>query len=186
MDTINVRKACYSDKMIISILLADALKKYSTAISETIYTFAKALEKNINLDLYNIVEYKNEIIGVIAISNNNVFSIKTDLHTYIKYFGLVKEIIAKVMLFPNLDRKKKINKTTAYIDFLIIKEDYRKKHVVKIIMDYIAFTYNYSDYLLDVSNVHKDIIELYKSCGFNLLKKQNKIDEKLLMKYTIL
>lgn len=139
------------------------LKKGFSVLCKDIHTTAKAISKGIIIDKFYVAELNEKIVGVLAISNCNGLAVMTDSESYKKHFGLIKGIIAKIVLKKEFESKLDYPVTTGYIEFVSVKKEYRRKGIATTLI--------------------KESIKLsnYKDVYNNMIKDSKYIDNKELM-----
>ncbi|MDO5564910.1 MAG: GNAT family N-acetyltransferase [Eubacteriales bacterium] len=185
-----VRKAKETDRMDIALCISEAFEKDFSVLCKDPSIVAKAINSGIIIDKFYVAELDNEIVGVIAISNCNGRAVITDSSSYKKYFGFVKGLIAKMVLKEEFETPIDYPSTTGYIEFVSVRKSHRRKGIATTLINESLKLSEYSEYVLDVTDINTSAINCYSNFGFeefNRIKekhsKQKGFNEKIYMKY---
>lgn len=185
-----IRKARENDRMGIALCISEGFEKDFSILCKNTDNVARAISGGIIIDKFYVAELNNEIVGVLAISDCNGRAILTDTSSYKKYFGFIKGIIAKLVLKEEFESVLNYPETTGYIEFVSVKNKFRRKGIATNLIKESLKLSNYSDYVLDVTDINTSAYNCYKNIGFKEFDrikekhgKQKGFNEKIYMKY---
>jgi len=190
MDKINIRRATETDRADIALCISEGFEKDFSVLCKYMKKVAKAISSGIKIDKFYVAEIENRISGVVAISDCRGRAVLTDSTSYRKYFGIVKGIIAKLVLKREFEAPLEYPVTTGYIEFVAVRKDYRKKGIATIMLKESLKLSQYHDFVLDVTDINSSAIQCYNKLGFEEFKrveekhsKQKGFNAKIYMRY---
>ena len=153
----------------ISKLYVEAFGKDMDAISKKPEKLVKALSHMFIVDDFYVCIIDNEVVGMAACANREAYSIKHDKKVLIKELGLIKGLVANMILkkaftFPKYSME--IDSKTGSIENVATNSNYRKKGIATSLMEYIFALNMYEKYILEVLDTNENAIKLYKKLGF--------------------
>ena len=185
-----VRKAKDADREDIAYCISEAFEKDFSILCKNIKTTAKAICSGIMTDKFYVAEHNNEIIGTLAVSDCNGRAVITDRTSYKRNFGFIKGMIACIVLKEEFESKLAYPITTGYLEFVSVKKDYRRMGIATTLIKESLRLSEYTDYVLDVTDINTSAIKCYTKLGFSEFKrikekhgKQKGFNEKIYMKY---
>jgi len=154
----------------ISKLYVEAFGKDMDAISKSPEKLVKALSHMFVVDDFYVCIIDNEVVGMMACANKETYSIRHDKKVLIKELGLIKGLVANMILKKIFTKPRKypieIDSKTGSIENVVTNSNYRKKGIAMSLMEYI-FTLNMCErYILEVLDTNENAIKLYKKLGF--------------------
>lgn len=184
------RKGLDSDREQIAECIAEAFKKDFSAICKDVQIVSKAIESGIQTERFYVAAENETIVGVLAISDCYGRSVLTDSKAFRKHFGLVKGMIAAIVMKEEFGKQLEYPDTVGYIEFVAVLENYRRRGITTQLLSYAIANEKYSKYELDVTNINQGAINCYKKFGFTEYRrekvshaKQKGFSEKIYMKY---
>jgi len=154
----------------ISKLYVEAFGEDMDAISKNPEKLVKAFTHMFVVDDFYVCIIDNEVVGMVACTNKETYSIKHDKKYLIKELGLIKGLVANMILKKIFTKPRKysieIDDKTCSIENVVTSCNYRKKGIATSIMEYIFALNMYEKYILEVSDTNENAIKLYKKLGF--------------------
>lgn len=190
MDNLLIRTAKETDRMDMARVIAYAFEKDFSSLIKDMVKVSKALEPGIDVNRFFVTELKNNIIGVTACSDCNSRAMSINKKSFRKHLGLLRGLLANAFMAPEFSGPLPYPKTTGYIEFVAVAENARNKGVAVAMLKTVVEQTNYSQYMLDVTNINVAAQACYKKFGFVELKrekvkhaKQKGFSEKIYMRY---
>jgi len=154
----------------ISKLYVEAFGKDMDAISKSPEKLVKAFTHMFVVDDFYVCIIDDEVVGMVACTNKETYSIKHDKKYLIKELGLIKGLVANMILKKIFTKPRKysieIEGKTGSIENVVTNSKYQKKGIATSIMEYIFALNMYEKYILEVSDTNENAIKLYKKLGF--------------------
>ena len=154
----------------ISKLYVEAFGKDMGAISKNPEKLVKAFTHMFVVDDFYVCIIDNEVVGMMACTNKETYSIKHDKKYLIKELGLIKGLVANRILKKIFTKPRKypieIDDKTCSIENVVTNSKYRRKGIATSIMEYIFALNMYEKYILEVLDTNENAIKLYKKLGF--------------------
>jgi len=160
----------------ISKLYVEAFGSYMDAISKSPEKLVKAFTHMFVVDDFYVCIIDNEVVGMMACTNKETYGIKHDKKLLIKELGLIKGLVANMILkklftkFPKYPIE--MDGKTGSIEHVVTNSNYRKKGIATSIMEYIFALNMYEKYVLEVFDTNENAIKLYKKLGFKEVSTQ--------------
>lgn len=190
MDNLLIRTAIETDKKEIANVIAYAFEKDFTSLMHDMDKVAMALEPGIDVTRFFVAELQDHIVGVIACSNRNGRAMVIQKMAFKKYFGLLRGILANTFLAPEFSGILPYPESTGYIEFVSVTKDARNKGIAASMLKTMVEQTNYSEYVLDVTDINIAAQACYTKFGFIEVKrekvkhaKQKGFNEKIYMSY---
>ena len=187
---INIRQATENDRSDIALCIAEGFKKDFDVLCKNTHTVAAAISTGIQISRFYVAEVKNEIAGVMAISDCNGRAAVTDIASYKENFGFIKGHIANFVLKEEFESPLDYPPTTGYIEFVAVRNTYQRKGIATSLLKESMTLSSYEDYVLDVTDVNTTAIRCYSALGFKEFKrvkekhsKQKGFSSKIYMRY---
>lgn len=188
---IHVRKAVENDQGPIALCIAEGFKKDFSSLCKSTEKVARAIGGGIRTEQFYVAEAGQEIAGVAAVSNCHLRALSIDSAAYKKNFGLIKGMLACMVLKGEFESKLDYPETTGYIEFVAVREKFRRKGVATAMLRETMAIASYETYVLDVTDINSSAILCYKKLGFQEFKrvnekyaKQKGFNAKIYMSYT--
>jgi len=154
----------------ISKLYVEAFGKDMDAISKKPEKLVKAFTNMFVLDDFYVCIIDNEVVGMMACANKETYSIRIDKKVLIKELGLIKGLVANMILKKIFTKPRKypieIDSKTGSIENVVTNSNYRKKGIATSLMEYFFALNMYERYILEVLDTNENAIKLYKKLGF--------------------
>ena len=154
----------------ISKLYVEAFGKDMEAISKSPEKLVKAFTHMFVVDDFYVCIIDNEVVGMVACTNKETYSIKHDKKYLIRELGFIKGLVANMILKKIFTIPPKysieIEGKTGSIENVVTNSKYQKKGIATSIMEYIFALNMYEKYILEVSDTNENAIKLYKKFGF--------------------
>lgn len=183
-------KACEADRPAIAFCIAESFEKDFAHLSNDSQKVAEAIASGIQIDKFYVVKVEDSIVAVMAISDALGRAIRTNLGAYIKSFGLIKGIIAKLMLRSELEKKLDYPITTGYVELVAVRKEFRHRGIATDMLQSAMEMADYDDFVLDVTDVNLPAIQCYINLGYQEFQrvkvryaKQKGFNEKIFMRY---
>lgn len=187
---INIRQANENDRSDIALCIAEGFKKDFDVLCKNSHTVAAAISTGIQISKFYVAESKNEVVGVVAISDCNGRAATTDIASYKENFGFFKGSIANLVLKEEFESPLDYPPTTGYIEFVAVRNSHQRKGIATSMLKESMIQSSYEDYVLDVTDVNTAAIRCYSALGFKEFKrakekhsKQKGFSAKIYMKY---
>lgn len=191
MDNILIRTAKETDRMEIAKVIAYAFEKDFSSLMNDMNKVAMALEPGIDMSRFFVTVLENHIIGVIACSDCNGRAMSVSKKAFKKYFGLLRGMIANMFMAPEFSGLLPYPSSTGYIEFVAVAKEVRNKGIAAAMLKEIIEHINYSEYMLDVTDVNVAAQTCYSKFGFVEVKrekvshaKQKGFNEKIYMRFS--
>ena len=168
---INIRQADENDRSAIALCIAEGFKKDFDVLCKNTQTVATAISTGIQISKFYVAESKNEVVGVVAISDCNGRAAETDIASYKKSFGFIKGYIAYLVLKEEFESLLDYPPTTGYIEFAAVRNTHQRKGIATSMLKESMMQSSYEDYVLDVTNVNTAAIRCYSALGFREFKR---------------
>lgn len=188
---IHVRKAVENDRSRIALCIAEGFEKDFSSLCKNTEKVARAIGGGIRTDRFYIAEAGQEIAGVAAVSDCHSRALSIDPAAYKKNFGLIKGMLACMVLKDEFESKLDYPETTGYIEFVAVREKHRRKGVATAMLRETMAIASYETFVLDVTDINSSAILCYRNLGFQEFKrvnekygKQKGYNAKIYMKYT--
>jgi ribosomal protein S18 acetylase RimI-like enzyme len=136
----------------------------------------KAFNHMFIVDNFYVCIINNEIAGMMACLDKKQYCIKHSKKILIKNLGLIKGLMANMIIKMHFTKYPKytieIGEETGSIEYVVTNTKYRKKGIATSIMNYIFSLNMYKDYILEVTDVNENAINVYKKLGFQVVGSQ--------------
>lgn len=191
MDHLLIRIAKEADRIDIASVIAHAFEKDFSSLIKDMDQVSMALEPGIDVNRFFVTEFENHIIGVTACSDCNSRAMSINKKAFKKHFGLLRGFLANAFMAPEFSGPLPYPKTTGYIEFVAVTENARNKGVAAAMLKTVVQQTNYSQYMLDVTDINVAAQSCYKKFGFIEITrekvkhaKQKGFREKIYMRYS--
>ena len=123
------------------------------------------------LEHFYVAVVESKIAGIIACNDRNNSCVNIKKNIIVKYIGKFKGFFIYHIIknsFSNYSKKFKINtnEKTAVIEILATNSKFRRMGIASSLMDYVIAFPDFNHYVLEVIDINKNAIELYKKYGF--------------------
>lgn len=186
-----IRKATESDRSDIAFVYADAFSNDWKQLSTDTRKVARALKNGHVLNNYIVAVCDDKVIAFLALVTDKIRAYNIPLKNFQKEFGFFKGYMVGMAMKSEMEKEIEMDIDTAYIDIIGVCKEYQHKGVASSLIDYVFNNYDYSSYLLSVTNINSKAIECYRKIGFKEVRrekvkypKQRGFSEYLYMKYT--
>lgn len=170
---IKVRGARETDRNDIALCIAEGFEEDFLVLCKDTGKVAKAISSGIIINKFYVAEIGNKMAGVIAVSNCEGRAVMTDISSYRKNFGMIKGIIAKLVLREEFEASIEYPVTTGYIEFVAVRKNDRRKGIATAMLKESMALSSYKEYVLDVTDINLPAIKCYSSLGFEEFKRVN-------------
>lgn len=185
----NIRKAEKSDQEGIALCIAEGFKRDFDLLCKDTKKVAKALSLGIQTDKFYVAEAENKIVGVAGVSDCTGRAVKTDTVAYIRNFGLLKGLLAKLVLKGEFEKPLKYPASTGFIEFVAVRRSEQRKGIATKLLKTCLLTCSYQEFILDVISANAAAFSCYTNLGFKEFKRisekhgHKEAYEKILMRY---
>lgn len=169
---INIRKAVESDRADIAFVFADAFSHDWKVLSTDTAKVARALVKGHKIDKYIVAEINNRVVAFLAFTDNSIRAFEIPIKEFQKEFGFFKGYMVGMALKSDMEKEIPLNDNSVYIDVVGVCKEYQHKGIASALIDYVVNNYDYSAYLLSVTNINTNAIECYRKKGFQEYKRE--------------
>lgn len=138
-----------------------------------------AFAQMINPDVFYLAELDQEIVGILACSNNQKRALTFDKNILRKSFGFVKGSMAYQFMKDEFNKKLPYPNGTGYIESVATSGKARGKGVSTALFRYVMENAPYQRYLLEVVDTNENALRLYKKLGFSELERKKERFSKL-------
>ena len=190
MKNIIFRRAKVEDKNKIALLITNGFEEYFNILGKKKSKIVFAIEDSIQIEKFYVVEYQQQVIGTLALTDKLGRAITVDEKAYKKHFGFFKGIIASLLLKETFTRPLTNIEANGYIEFLTIEKQYRGKGIAHQFLKYVIKQEDYHTYIVDVTNTNTYAISCYQKTGFQEFRRvkekhgrQKGFNERIYMKY---
>lgn len=185
-----IRRAIESDREAIALCIAEGFEKDFSVLCKDTGTVAKAISGGIQIDKFYVAETEEGIAGVAAVSDCKGRAVVTDATSYRKHFGLIKGIIAGMVLKEEFEAVLEYPSTVGYLEFVTVRGQYRRQGLATTLLKECLAVGEYEEYVLDVTDVNTAARSCYTKIGFSEYQtvpekhpKQKGFNAKIYMKY---
>lgn len=168
----DIRKADESDRTDIAFVFADAFSHDWKVLSTDTAKVARALAKGHKIDKYTVAEINNRVVAFLAFTDNSTRAFEIPIKEFQKEFGFFKGYMVGMALKSDMEREIPLNDNSVYIDIVGVCKEYQHKGIASALIDYVVNNYDYSSYLLSVTNINTNAIECYRKKGFKEYKRE--------------
>lgn len=172
MEKIRIRKATEKDRGEIAFVFADAFSNDWKILSSDTTKVARALEKGHVISTYIVAISHDRIVGVLALVTDEQRAFNIPLKEFQKAFGFFKGYMIGSALKHDMEKVISLNKHCAYIDILGVCKEFQHKGIASSLLDYVFVNYEYSSYLLSLTNKNDKASSLYKKKGFHEIRRE--------------
>lgn len=132
----------------------------------------EAFQKMICPDVFYLAVLDDEIVGILACSNNQNRALSIDKKILINFFGYVKGSMAYYFMKDEFNKKLPYQDDTGYIECVATTVKARGKGVSTALMSYVLKNDIYQRYILEVVDTNEVAYRLYTRLGFTELKRK--------------
>ena len=191
MGSLLIRKAREADRMEISKVIAYAFEKDFSSLINDMDKVSSVLESGINIKRFFVAETEKRIIGVIACSDCNSRAMTLSKKSLKKHLGFIRGILANLFMLPEFSAPLLYPNSAGYIEFVAVTKDARNRGVAGAMLKVVVEQTNYTEYILDVTDINAAAQACYIKFGFTEIKrekvkheKQKGFSEKIYMRYS--
>lgn len=167
-----IRAATEQDRNEIAKVYADAFYEDWKQLSHDKGKIARALKNGLRIHDYIIATYEKKVIAFIALTTDKTRAFSVPIKDFQKEFGFFKGYMVGMALKSDMERVIPLDKDTAYIDILGVSEEYQHKGVASALLEYVFDNYNYSSFLLLVTDINSKAISCYTKNGFKEIRRE--------------
>ena len=118
------------------------------------------------LEYFFVAVIDSEIVGMAACMGNDSFCMKFNKKIIIKHLGLFKGLFTCFSYKGYPKRCARLDKDTAYLEFLAVSNKHQKKGIGSTLMKYLFALPQYKHFEGEVLDTNQHALELYKKLGF--------------------
>ena len=151
---------------------------------------AEAIATGLNIERFYVADIKDDIAGVLAISDCTGRAASVNKTSLKRHFGFFKGMLGTLVLKEEFERLLEYPITTGYIEFVAVRKKYRKKGIATTMLRESMLLAHYQYFVLDVTDINSNAIKCYTNIGFEEFKripekhgKQKGFNEKIFMRY---
>lgn len=163
---IRLRKATESDRKEISEIIAHAFQFDFSPLCKDPHVVAEAIRSALQIDRFFVALAKDQMVGVVALSDRLGRAFKTNCTSYTAYFGLVRGWFAHAVFKDEFETPFDISSSTGYIEFVAVKKGYQRRGIATRMLDQLLKIGGYDPYILDVSDHNHAALHCYQKLGF--------------------
>lgn len=186
----HIRKATENDRYAIALCIAEGFEKDFSVLCKNSQKVAKAIATGLNIERFYVADIKEDIAGVLAISDCTGRATRVDKASLKRQFGFFKGMLGTLVLREEFERMLEYPITTGYIEFVTVQKKYRKQGIAAIMIQESMLLTHYQEFVLDVTDINSNAIECYTNIGFEEFMriaekhgKQKGFNEKIFMRY---
>ena len=161
-----IRRAMEKDRYNIAFCIAEGFEKDFSVLCKDTQRVAAAIAPGLQIERFYIVEIAAEIAGVMAIADCNGRAAKVDRESLKKHFGLVKGMIAALVLREEFEGRLNYPQETGYIEFVAVRKKFRRNSIASFMLRESMAMSRYKDFVLDVTDVNMAALCCYTRLGF--------------------
>ncbi|QQK80157.1 N-acetyltransferase [Salicibibacter cibi] len=150
----------------VAAVFVDGYEKDLAFLSNNREKLVEAFQKMISPDVFFIATLEDEIVGILACSNNKNRALTIDKTILRNSFGYVKGSMAYHFMKDEFNKKLSYQDETGYIECVATTVKARSKGVSTALMRYVLANENYYRYILEVVDTNEVAYRLYKKLGF--------------------
>lgn len=169
-----IRKATELDRNDIAFIYADAFSDDWKQLSTDTEKMARALRNGHILNNYIVAVCDERVVAFIALMTDEVRAFHIPIKDFQKEFGFFKGYMVGMAMKNDMEKGIPLDKGMAYIDIVGVCKEYQHKGIASSLIDYVFNNYEYSSYLLSVTNINNKAIACYRK------KTSKKLDVKKL------
>jgi len=185
-----IRKAVENDCYAIALCIAEGFEKDFSVLCKDTQKVAAAIANGLNMQRFYVAVIKEDIVGVLAISDCTGRAAGVDKTSLKKHFGFLKGMLGAFVLKEEFEKQLEYPITTGYIEFVTVRKKYSKQGIATTMLQESMLLTHYQDFVLDVTDINSNAIECYTNIGFEEFKrvpekhsKQKGFNEKIFMRY---
>ena len=167
-----IRKATELDRNDIAFIYADAFSEDWKQLSTDIEKMTRALRNGHILNNYIVAVCDERVVAFIALVTDEVRAFHIPLKDFQKEFGFFKGYMVGMAMKNDMEKQIPLDKGMAYIDIIGVCKDYQHKGIASSLIDYVFNNYEYSSYLLSVTNINKKAIACYRKKDFKEVRRE--------------
>lgn len=167
-----IRIATEQDRNRIAYIFADAFSEDWKQLSRDTEKVARALRNGHILNHYIVAEYDGNVVAFLALvtDKNRAFSIP--IKDFQREFGFFKGYMVGMSLKNDMEKEISLEENSAYIDIIGVCKEYQQKGIASSLLEYVFHHYDYSSYLLSVTDINRKAIDCYEKKGFKEVKRE--------------
>ncbi|QQK74877.1 N-acetyltransferase [Salicibibacter cibarius] len=153
-------------------VFVDGYEKDLAFLSKNREKLIEAFQKMICPDVFYFATLDDEIVGILACSNNQSRALTIDKTILRHSFGYVKGSIAYHFMKGEFNKKLSYQDDTGYIECVATAVKARGKGISTALMRYVLENEDYHHYILEVVDTNEVAYRLYKKLGFKAFKRK--------------
>ena len=188
----SIRKAQTNEKPQIARTIAYSFEKDFSGLSKDSERIAKALENGVDTSRFLVAEQSGKIVGIVGCADCTGRAVSPSKKDCKKHLGFIRGFIAHIVFTEEFIQPLTYPPTTGVIDIVGVLAEARGQGIARAMLEK-AIEYNpqYSEFILNVTDINDTAIKLYESFGFVEFEripykyaKQAGFKAKIYMKYT--
>ena len=162
-----IRKAKESEKLQIARTIAHSFEDDFFSLTKDTDRVAKVFENGLDANRFLVAEQADKIIGIICCENCTDRVLRMSRINCIRHFGFIRGYIAFKVFAEEFMEPLAYPPTTGRIAIVGVLEEARGQGVAKAMLkEIIAHNPQYSEFILDVTDINATAIKLYEKFGF--------------------
>lgn len=147
-------------------VFVDGYEKELAFLSNNRQKLVDAFSKMICADVFYFATLENDIVGILACSNNKKRALTMDKAILREYFGYLKGSMVYHFMKDEFSKRLSYSDDTGYIECVATSVKARGKGVSTSLMNYVLNNAAYDRYVLEVTDTNEVARRLYKKLGF--------------------
>lgn len=167
-----IRAATEEDRNEIAKVYADAFYEEWKQLSHDKEKIARALKNGLRIKDYIVAICDKKVIAFIALAADKSRAFRVPLKDFQKEFVFFKGYMVGMALKSDMERVIPLEKDNAYKDILGVSKEYQHKGVASSLLEHVLNNYNYSSFLLSVTDINRKAIGCYTKNGFKEVRRE--------------
>lgn len=187
---VKVRRAVERDRREIAACIAEGFEKDFSILCQDTGKVAEAIGGGLQLERFYVAEVEGAVAGVAAVSDCRGRASVVDGKACRRQFGLIKGLLAGVVLRGEFERPPAYPSTTGYLEFVATRKRMQRQGVATALLRGIMEMGGYQEYILDVVDTNSGAYHCYERLGFETFRrekephgKQKGFEERIFMRY---
>lgn len=171
-ESMKIRRATEADRNDIAYVYANAFSEDWKQLSSDTEKVKRALRNGLILNNYIVAICDEKIVAFIALVTDKMRAFKIPMKDFQKEFGFFKGYMVGMAMKNDMEKEILLDKNTVYIDIIGVCKKYQHRGIASSLIDYVVENFDYSYYLLSVTDINSRAIECYKKKGFVEVKRE--------------
>ena len=171
---IDIRPGRESERKDIAQCIAEGFERDLSFFCKDTDRVVAALLPGIHPTKFFVAAHGEVIKGVAGLSDCTGRAVSTTYRSYLKNFGWLKGIFAKLILKKEFDEPLPYPPTTGFIEFVAIRKTFRRQGIASLLLKESMKQAGYKEYILNVIDENTPALKCYTQLGFQSFKKIKK------------